>query len=200
MHIVGLTGGIGSGKTAVSNHLQSLGATVVDADLVSRQVVAPGTEALLQIGKHFGDDILAADGALDRAKLREIIFHNPAEKTWLESLLHPLIGAETFRQIETADGPYVLYVTPLLTESGQDQMCDETIVVDVEEQTQIKRTTARDNNSEKTVKAIIASQASRQQRLKIATHIINNDSTLADLLVKAESVHKQLLLNAKGKQ
>jgi dephospho-CoA kinase len=200
MHVVGLTGGIGSGKTAVSNHLNLLGITVVDADIVSRQVVEPGTEALLQIGKHFGDDIINTDGALNRAKLREIIFHNSAEKTWLEKLLHPLIGAETFRQIEVADGPYVLYVTPLLTESGQNEMCDEVIVVDVSEQTQIERTTARDNNSEETVSAIIASQASRQERLDIATHVINNDSTLVDLLTKTESVHEQLLINAKGKK
>ena len=193
MYIVGLTGGIGSGKTAVSNHLNSLGIPVVDADIVSRQVVEPGTEALLQIEKHFGDDIINPDGALDRAKLREIIFHNPAEKIWLESLLHPLIGDETFRQIEATNGPYVLYVTPLLTESGQNEMCDAVIVVDVSEQTQIERTTVRDNNSEETVRAIIASQVNRQQRLKIATHVINNNGTLADLMAATESVHKQLL-------
>ena len=193
MYIVGLTGGIGSGKTAVSNHLNSLGIPVVDADIVSRQVVEPGTEALLQIEKHFGDDIINPDGALDRAKLREIIFHNPAEKIWLESLLHPLIGDETFRQIEATNGPYVLYVTPLLTESGQNEMCDAVIVVDVSEQTQIERTTVRDNNSEETVRAIIASQVNRQERLKIATHVINNNGTLADLMAATESVHKQLL-------
>jgi dephospho-CoA kinase len=200
MHIVGLTGGIGSGKTAVSNHLHSLGVTVVDADIVSRQVVEPGTEALLQIEKHFGSDIINADRALDRAKLREIVFHNPAQKTWLEKLLHPLIGAETFRQIEVATGPYVLYVTPLLTESGQNEMCDEIIVVDVAEHTQIKRTTVRDNNSEATVKAIIASQATRQQRLKIATHVISNDGSLNDLMAATESVHQQLLASVKGRQ
>ena len=200
MHIVGLTGGIGSGKTAVSNHLHSLGIPVVDADIVSRQVVEPGTEALLQIEKHFGSGIINADGALDRAKLREIIFHNDAEKTWLENLLHPLIGGETFRQIEAANGTYVLYVTPLLTESSQNEMCDAVIVVDVSEQTQIERTTVRDNNSEETVKAIIASQANRQQRLIIATHVINNDSTLADLIAATESVHKQLLASVKGKK
>jgi dephospho-CoA kinase len=173
---------------------------VVDADIVSRQVVEPGTEALLQIEKHFGDDIINADGSLDRAKLREIIFHNPAEKTWLESLLHPLIGSETFRQIEDANGPYVLYVTPLLTESGQNEMCDSVIVVDVSEQTQIERTTVRDSNSEETVKAIIASQANRQERLKIATHVISNDGTLDDLIAATESVHKQLLASVKGKK
>jgi dephospho-CoA kinase len=200
MYVVGLTGGIGSGKTAVSDHLKALGITVVDADIVSRQVVEPGTEALLQIQKHFGDNIINTDRVLDRAKLREIIFHNPSEKTWLEQLLHPLIGAETFRQIEAANGPYVLYVTPLLTESGQHEMCDDVIVVDVAEQTQIERTTVRDSNSEKTVKAIIASQANRQERLKIATHVINNDSTLADLLATTESVHQQLLINTKGRQ
>jgi dephospho-CoA kinase len=200
MHVVGLTGGIGSGKTAVSNYLHSLGIPVVDADIVSRQVVEPGTEALLQIEKHFGDDIINADGSLDRAKLREIIFHNPAEKAWLENLLHPLIGAETFRQIDAANGPYVLYVTPLLTESGQNEMCDSVIVVDVSEQTQIERTTVRDSNSEGTVKAIIASQANRQERLKIATHVISNDGTLADLMAATESVHKQLLATVKGKK
>ena len=121
------------------------------------------------------------------------------KKTWLEQLLHPLINAETFHQLESAEGPYVLYVTPLLIELGQHEMCDE-VIIDTGEQTQIKRTAARDNSSETTIKAIMTSQASRDELLNIATHIINNDGNLHDLQLKTNTIHTQLLINAKGKK
>ena len=197
MYVVGLTGGIGSGKSAVSDYLQTQGITVVDADVVSRQVVEPGTEALHQIEKHFGSDFIATDGTLDRAKLRQRIFTDSAAKEWLEQLLHPLIGAETFKQVSEATSPYVIYVTPLLVESKQYEMCNEVIVVDVTEETQINRTMQRDNNDAEMVKAIINSQASRDDRLAIATHVLNNNGALEELITATEALHQQLSLTAK---
>ena len=183
MFIVGLTGGIGSGKTAVSDHLQSLGIDIVDADIASRTVVEPGQPALAKIAEHFGDDILLADQSLDRAALRQKIFSNPDDKQWLEALLHPLIAEEISYQLAKAQSPYAIFVSPLLLEAGQDAICDRILVVDVPEELQIARTTTRDNNDEAQVKRIIASQASRQQRLEKADDIIEN-TVLKGLICK----------------
>ena len=199
MFVVGLTGGIGSGKTAVSDYLASLNIEIVDADVISRIVVEPGQPALLEIANKFGSDILLPDGNLDRAKLREQIFSQPADKQWLESLLHPLIGQELFRQLEAASSDYVLFVSPLLIESGQDAICDRVLVVDVPEELQLKRTVERDDNSEEQVQSIIASQASREQRLAKATDIIENTADLKNLQDKAQVLHEQFLILAKEK-
>ncbi|MEH6551370.1 MAG: dephospho-CoA kinase [Pseudomonadales bacterium] len=198
MFIVGVTGGIGSGKSAITDLLEKKGITIVDADVIARQVVEPDSQALLQIEKRFGSDILTADGNLDRAALRKIIFADTDAKQWLEQLLHPLIGAETFRQLETADGPYVVFVSPLLVESGQDAICDRVLVIDVPEALQISRTCERDNNDPEQIKAIIASQASRQQRLEKADDRIDNSGDLATLNTTVERLHLQYLKLAAG--
>ena len=199
MFVVGLTGGIGSGKTAVSDRFAAQGIDVVDADVVSRQVVEPGTQALQQIQRHFGDDILQADGQLDRARLRQLVFSNNAEKTWLEKLLHPLMGVEIFRQLETAASPYVLFVSPLLVEAGQIALCDRVIVVDAPESVQLDRTTQRDNNTAEQVKNIMAAQLRRQQRLKSATDVIDNSGSLEQLDIRIAELHQSFLHLAQEK-
>jgi dephospho-CoA kinase len=193
MFVVGLTGGIGSGKTAVSDYLQQQGIEVVDADIVAREVVKPGTSALAAIAQHFGSAMLQADGSLDRAKLRSKIFSDSKAKIWLERLLHPLIGKTINQQLAHAQSPYVLFVSPLLIESGQDAICDRVIVVDVPEALQLERTMARDNNHAEQVQSIITSQASREQRLAKATDVIENSAGLAELEQQAQALHQKLL-------
>lgn len=193
MFVVGLTGGIGSGKTAVSDRFAQQGIEVVDADVVAREVVEPGTQALQQIQRHFGDTILQADGQLDRATLRSLVFSNPDEKSWLEKLLHPLIGAEVFRQLEAAQSRYVLFVSPLLVEAGQTAICDRVVVVDVPEAVQVQRTVARDGNSEEQVRSIMANQSERQRRLDAATDVIENTGTLEQLEESVLKLHRRFL-------
>src|SRR5210317_2236300 len=139
MLVVGLTGGIGSGKTAASDYFKVLGIDVIDADIASRVVVEPGQAALAAIAEHFGSDVLLANGELNRAALREKIFTDPQQKQWLENLLHPLIGAEIDRQLAAVTSPYALFVSPLLLETQQSGRCDHIIVVDVDVETQVKR-------------------------------------------------------------
>ena len=146
--IVGLTGGIGSGKTAVSDLFQDLGITIVDADLASRVVVEKGREELNKIAEHFGEDILTSSGELDRAKLREVIFKSEEEKLWLESLLHPAIVSQIQKELDSSNSPYTILVSPLLLETDQKNFCSTVLVVDVPVETQIERTSKRDNVSE----------------------------------------------------
>ena len=193
MFVVGLTGGIGSGKTAVSDYFKALGIDIVDADIAARIVVEPGTPALASIADHFGADLLLADGTLNRAALRKKIFADSQHKQWLESLLHPLIAAQIQKGIESAQSPYVIFVSPLLVESSQKNLCDRLLVVDVPEQLQLARTMQRDNNEEEQVKRIIASQASRQQRLAIADDIIENSAGLAELHHQVDNLHQHYL-------
>lgn len=191
--IIGLTGGIGSGKTAVSDRFAELGITVVDADVISRQVVEPGRTALTKIAEHFGPQILLSDGHLDRAALRKKIFANREDKQWLEALLHPLIAEETLRQLSEASSPYAIYVSPLLVESKQQGFCQRLLVVDVSEEVQLERTMARDNNEAEQVRRIIASQASREQRLAQADDVIENNSDLSSLIAKVDELHLHYL-------
>ena len=193
MFVVGVTGGIGSGKTAATNHFQTLGIDVVDADVVSRVVVEPGTGALRRIAEHFGASILQSDGSLDRAALRRIIFQDPAAKQWLEQLLHPLIGAEIQRQLQGAASPYAILVSPLLVEAGQNRFCNRVLVVDVPEDIQLQRTVERDRNDPDQVRRIIASQASRAQRLERADDVIENNGDLAQLHAAVERMHERYL-------
>ncbi|MFT5577845.1 MAG: dephospho-CoA kinase [Paraglaciecola psychrophila] len=193
MIVVGLTGGIGSGKTAATDCFKALGVTIVDADIASRVVVEPGRPALVSIAEHFGDHLLQADGSLDRAQLRSKIFSDPAAKTWLEALLHPLIAEEIQQGLARATSPYAIFVSPLLVESKQRDMCDRLLVIDVPEQLQVTRTTERDNNDAEQVQRIIASQASRQQRLQKATEVIENTGALTDLQQQVQSLHLQYL-------
>ncbi len=178
--IVGLTGGIGSGKTTVSNMFMELGINIVDADIVAREVVQPNSPALTKIAVHFGQDILLADGQLNRSLLRTKIFADSNEKTWLNDLLHPLIRTNILSQLEQCSGDYCILSAPLLFENQLQKMVQRSLVIDVSEQTQVARTCQRDNTTEAEVCAIISSQISRENRLTLADDIINNeDSDLA---------------------
>jgi len=176
MYVVGLTGGIASGKTTVADLIAAQGINLVDADIVAREVVAIGSNGLKQISAHFGGQILQGDGSLNRVLLREKIFSNDANKQWLNNLLHPMIRSELLTQLAASNSPYTLLVVPLLVENKLTTLCDHVLVVDVEEQVQIARTMARDNVSAQQVKAILQSQATRAQRLAAADSVIvNND-------------------------
>lgn len=197
MLVVGVTGGIGSGKTAATDRFQALGITVVDADLASRVIVEPGRPALAAIGEHFGPGIIAADGTLDRRALRDIVFANPEERKWLERLTHPLIAQEIIRQIQASQSPYTVLASPLLLESGQSRMAQRVLVIDVPEDVQIARTASRDNTDASSVKAIIAAQMKRQDRLAKADDVIVNDQSLEQLHRAVDALHQQYLDMAK---
>lgn len=188
--ILGLTGGIGSGKTAVADRFASLGVHVVDADQAARWVVGPGRPALQQIVERFGEEVLLQSGELDRAGLRQKVFADPAERQWLEKLLHPLIRAEVARHLALAESPYAIMVSPLLVESGQYRQVGRVLVVDVPELLQIARTTARDQASEEQVRAILNAQAQREERLKHADDVLVNDRDLSWLGAEVERLHR----------
>lgn len=196
MFVVGITGGIGSGKSAVTDHLETLRITVVDADKVARVVVEPGTPGLAAIAEHFGEDILLADGRLDRAALRKIVFDNPDERKVLEGITHPRIRDEISRQLSEANSPYVVLSSPLLLESGQNTFADYVVVVDVPEEVQLTRTMARDDNSEALVKQIMAAQLDRKTRLSRADTSIMNDGSLDALYERVKKLHEDLLARA----
>lgn len=197
--VIGITGGIGSGKTAASNAFMALGITVVDADLVAREVVLPGQPALAAISEHFGQHILLPDGNLDRKALREIIFRDPTAKQWLEALLHPLIRQEIVSRLRHSDSPYTLLSSPLLLETDQQTLCNRVLVIDAPESLQLARAIARDSSSADTIKAIMASQLERQQRLAKADDVIINDGDLIALHEAVQAMHKTYLeLTANG--
>ena len=196
MFVVGITGGIGSGKSAVTDHLETLGITVVDADKVARVVVEPGTPGLAAIAEHFGEDILLADGRLDRAALRKIVFDNPDERKVLEGITHPRIRDEISRQLSEANSPYVVLSSPLLLESDQNTFANYVVVVDVPEEVQLTRTMARDSNSEALVKQIMAAQLDRKTRLSRADTSIMNDGSLDALYERVKKLHEDLLARA----
>jgi len=191
--ILGITGGIGSGKSAATDYLEQLGITVVDADLCSRIVVQPGRDELNSITQHFGDEILLSNGQLNRAALRTIIFAQPAEKQWLENLLHPAIRSEIEMQLSQSASKYTVLSSPLLFETHQNKFCDKVCVIDVDEHTQIDRVTKRDRNETEQVKAIIASQIDRQDRLAKADFVVTNGGTLAELHQQLDSLHHAIL-------
>ena len=176
MYVVAITGGIGSGKTTVANQFSALGIEVVDADLIAREVVEPGTPALAAIASHFGPGILDEQGRLDRRALRERIFSDPAAKSWLNALLHPIIRSEMLRQCAAANSPYCLLVVPLLVENRLTELAERVLVIDVDEATQIERTCRRDGVSREQAQAILASQASRSERLAMADDVLDNQS------------------------
>lgn len=198
MRVVGITGGIGSGKTAVTNIFAELGITIVDADICARIVVEPGRPALAEIAERFGSSILQADGTLDRAAMRARVFANPDDRKSLEQITHPRIADEIIHQLKQATSPYVILVSPLLIEGSQHKFCDRILVVDVPEETQLQRTVIRDNNDAAQVKRIIASQASRQQRLARADDVIENTGTLEQLRTKVIALHERYLQLARS--
>ncbi|QQZ41299.1 dephospho-CoA kinase [Pseudomonas sp. SK3(2021)] len=187
--ILGLTGGIGSGKSAAAQHFIDLGIHVVDADHAARWVVEPGRPALARIAEHFGDGVLQADGQLDRAALRTLIFEVPQQRLWLEALLHPLIADEIAAHLARAESPYAILVSPLLIESGQYAMTQRILVIDVPQQLQIERTLQRDRISEQQIQAILKAQATREDRLSHADDVLVNDRDLAWLHSEVERLH-----------
>lgn len=195
--IVGLTGGIGSGKSTVASFFGALGVHWVDADDVARQVVEPGTRALELIAEHFGYDILMAGGALDRAALRKRVFDDTNERKWLEDLLHPIIHEELTRQLkpDAYNLPYVLLVSPLLFETIQHTVTEKVIVVDSPESVQIQRTMARDGNPRDQVERIIAAQIPRQQRLEKADLVIDNGGSKDNVRQQVRDAHNALLVD-----
>lgn len=193
MLVVGVTGGIGSGKTAATDRFQERGITVVDADLASRVVVEPGRPALQAIAEHFGAHVIASDGSLDRRALREIVFTDPAQRKWLESLTHPLIAQEIVSQIQASRSPYTILASPLLLESGQSKMASRVLVIDVPVELQISRTVNRDDTTADGVNAIIAAQMSREDRLTKADDVICNDQDLKHLHAEVDQLHETYL-------
>ena len=194
--VVGLTGGIGSGKSAVSDRFAALGIKIVDADIASRVVVEPGQPALEKIAEHFGPELITPEGALDRAALRHKVFADDAERDWLQKLLHPLINAYIAEELASADSAYAMLAHPILIETGQTRICDRVLVVDVPERVQIERTMARDKNSEEQVRNIMAAQASRKERLAAADDVIENDRDLAHLDAEVARLHETYLAAA----
>ena len=191
--ILGLTGGIASGKTAAADRLASLGATLVDTDLISREVVEPGQPALTQIEQHFGPEVIQNDGYLNRALLREKVFEDQAERQWLEALLHPLIRQTTLERAQNAETPIAVVVVPLLFESGHYQEIDASLVIDVPIELQRQRTLNRDGVSEAQVDSILAAQMDRQSRLERADYVISNTGTLDELYTEVDALYHQLI-------
>jgi dephospho-CoA kinase len=195
--LIGLTGGIGSGKTAVSDRLAQLGAGVIDTDLIAHQITAPGGCAISPIQVHFGADFIASNGALDRNKMRSLVFQNLEAKKALEAITHPLIKQETIKQanqLAEAGFPYLVFVVPLLIESGTwIEQIDHLVVVDCPEELQIERVMHRSNLSKAEVEGILKAQATRQERLAVADTVIENQGQLVDLQTAVEQLHQKIL-------
>jgi dephospho-CoA kinase len=197
--IVGLTGGIGSGKSAVAELFRGLGIEVVDADIAARKVVEPDSPALMAIAEHFGSAIIQQDGNLDRAALREIIFNDEQDRLWLEQLLHPAIGLWLTNKLSSASSPYAILESPLLLETTQHQLVDRILVVDVNKNVQIERASARDNNTPEQIKAIIATQMERTIRLERADDVIDNNGPPETLKETVNQFHQTYLRLANQK-
>ena len=193
MLIIGLTGGIGSGKSVASDKFKSLGITVVDADVASRTVVEPGKPALKEIKDHFGSGIITAEGKLDRNKLREIIATDAEERKWLESVLHPKIGEQITKEISESTSVYTLFVAPLLLETNSQEMCSRVVVVDVPKEVQIQRTAERDKVSPNQVEQMVTAQMDREKRLEKADDVLLNSGTIEDLEKQVEELHKKYM-------
>lgn len=193
MLVIGLTGGIGSGKTTVANLFADLGVPIIDADVIAREVTQIGQPALESIAQHFGENILAGDGSLNRSKLRELIFKQPQEKKWLENLLHPLIRQHIETQIAALKAPYCIAVIPLLFEGKGYTFIDRILVVDTPSHLQIERTVKRDNTSISAVQSIINSQIKQDIRLAKADDVIKNEGGLAELREKVRILNSHYL-------
>jgi dephospho-CoA kinase len=187
---IGLTGGIGSGKTTVADMLAVRGAAVVDTDLIAHQLTAPDGLAIPEIHSQFGAAFLTSDGAMNRARMREYVFTEPGAKARLEAILHPLIRIETERAAEEAEGNYLVFVVPLLVESGKwKERVSRVLVVDCKEETQVRRVMSRSGLPEAQVRAIMAAQATRAQRLAAADDVVDNDGDALSLVPQVERLH-----------
>ena len=192
--IIGLSGGIASGKTTVANLFnEHFNIDIVDADIVAREVVAVGSDGLKQITDHFGEAILLEDGALNRSKLRELIFSDPTEKQWLNDLLHPMIRNKIDSDLSKVTSPYGLLVAPLLVENQMQSMADGVLIVDVPTEIQIERTMSRDNVCREQVASILKSQAARERGLAVADGVIKNHTKNQELLPQITDLHQKYL-------
>jgi dephospho-CoA kinase len=198
---IGLTGGVASGKSAVATLFGSLGATVIDTDIIAREVVAPGQTGLAEITAAFGPDMLCSDGTLDRSALRQLVFSDPARKQQLESILHPLIRTATLAEADStaSTSSYQIFVVPLLVETDFSSLVDRVLVVDCPTELQHARLLTRDKESAAGADALIAAQVSREERLAIADDVINNDSDLAALEPAVLAMHQHYLELAAAK-
>lgn len=188
---IGLTGGIACGKSTVANLFVALGVTLVDTDLLAREVVEPGSPLLGEITRHFGAQVLQKDGSLDRVVLRQRVFANPAERQWLEQLTHPAIRELTDARCEAATGPYVMVAIPLLVETQGAERFDRVLVVDCEPELQLARLQARDGMTREQAQRMLAAQATREQRLAVADDVILNNGDIAALRDQVEKLHRQ---------
>ncbi len=196
-YTVSLAGGIGSGKSAATDHFAALGASVVDTDRIAHELTAPGGGAIEAIHVAFGDAMIAPDGRLDRAAMRALAFREPDARRRLEAILHPLIRAESTRQCLAASGPYVILAVPLLVESGgYRERCDRICVVDCPEALQVARVRTRSGLVDEQIRAIMAAQASRAQRLAAADDVLDNAGTLASLHAQVDRLHAAYLAAA----
>jgi len=197
---IGLTGGIGSGKTTITKKLSSLGVPIIDADEISRDLVKPGQPAFVEIVNEFGDKVLGDSGEINRQYLRSLIFSDAKSRVKLESILHPLIRMKIAHKVESLDSPYCIIVIPLLIETGQTELVDRILVVNVSRELQVSRTMERDNTSAEAVEAIINSQVDNQTRLSLADDILDNSGDLESLLAQIERLNDKYksLLNVKG--
>ncbi|WP_440905818.1 dephospho-CoA kinase [Catenovulum sp. SX2] len=197
--IIGVTGGIGSGKTTVANIFADFGIDLVDADIIARELVAANSPALKQISQYFGDDILDENGELNRTKLRQIVFTKPAAKAWLDNLLHPLIREKMQQNCQQAQSPYCLLIVPLLLENNLQAMTDRVLVTDCLPQTQLSRAVTRDNNSPQLILSIMDKQISRAKRLSLANDVINTELPISQIKQDCLSLHQKYLELAKLK-
>jgi len=196
--VVGLTGGIGSGKSVVAEMFAKRGITVVDTDAIAHSLTAPGGAAIEAVRESFGSEYITSEGALDRARMRALVFRDPRSKRRLERILHPKIRAESAARVAAADSPYVVLVVPLLLEAGIDRnRYRRVLVVDCAEETQIARVVRRNHLPEDEVRRILAAQAERQQRLDAADDVIDNSGELADLDPQVERLHARYLALAR---
>jgi dephospho-CoA kinase len=198
MLVVALTGGIGSGKSAVSQHLESLGVPIIDADTLAHRMVEPGSPALEAIQEAFGDHLVDSDGALNRAALREIVFDHPEQRKRLEAILHPRIRAAMEAWLAQQAAPYAMLVIPLLFETNQTDIADRILVVDCDESLQIERVADRDGHDRKQIRKIIATQVDRESRLRGADDVIENNGSLEALIEATERMHRRYLELASG--
>ena len=195
---VGLTGGIGSGKTTVSDMFAELGVDVIDTDEIARALTAKAQPAMRQIEEQFGPDVIADDGALNRDRMREIVFNDPNARRTLQNILHPLIRAEVQRRLIESGKQYSLVVVPLLVESSGYDFADRVLVVDCSEERQIERVMQRSGLTRDQVEAIMATQVSRKERLAAAHDVISNDGEIASLRAQVEELHRHYLHLAKS--
>lgn len=195
---IGLTGGIASGKSTVADMFAELGAAIIDTDVIAREVVEPGEPALAEIRDAFGDDVITANGRLDRAAMREIVFNDSEARKRLEAILHPRIREAALAQAAAAGGPYQVIVVPLLLESPLRDFVDRILVVDCPEEVQIARLMARDTESEARARRMLRAQSSRDARLAVADDVVVNDGDLGETLEQVQALHDCYLALARA--